>query len=180
MKSISYLMTTALFVGLVFFSAGIFWYQRTLVTGDMIAHDVAHLVSIFERIDKTCDITSFDYQKNPINFLNVRSFTGSEVGPMNLVYPDAWQGPYVQDNPSINGREYEIVRTKAGYFITPGTGVKLPNGKVIGTDIMLDEHADIAAMARDETMLMHKGKPLAIQININQSSFEGLVAEDII
>ena len=56
------------------------------------------------------------------------------------------------------------MRTKQGHFIVPGPGVKLFNSKVIGTDIILDENADIKAMMQDEQFLNFKGRPLAVQI----------------
>lgn len=133
---------------------------------DLIVRDVTELKAIFERIDKECGILSFDYQKNRINFLNNVKFVGSEVGPMNLIHPDKWQGPYVDDNPTYQGKEYLVVRTKKGYFITPDDRVHLPNGAVIGTDIVLDENADIAAMMSNEKQLMFDNKPLAAQLII--------------
>ena len=64
----------------------------------------------------------------------VKSFEGSEVGSLNLAYPKKWQGPYLGDNPTFQGKAYQIIRTKNGYFVTPGDGIMLPNGLVIGRD----------------------------------------------
>ncbi|TET06511.1 hypothetical protein E3J79_01555 [Candidatus Dependentiae bacterium] len=133
---------------------------------DLIVRDVTQLATIFERIDQECKILDFDYQKNRINFLNVKSFVGSEVGPMNLAYPDKWNGPYIDDNPTYQDKEYLVVRTKKGYFVTPGEGVKLPNGQIIGKDIILDEDADIPSMMKDENQLMFNGKQLAARLTI--------------
>ncbi|MDP3889557.1 MAG: hypothetical protein Q8Q25_03385 [bacterium] len=153
---------TSLILGGLFFIAitNVFFSSKKITSG-MITEEVAKLAYIFQRIDQTCSILSFDYQKNPINFLNVKTFTGSEVGPMNLVHPEKWEGPYLEDNPTIQGKEYQVVKTNQGYFITPGDGVKLPNGKIVGVDIVLDEKADIAALMRDENALMFQGKALA-------------------
>jgi len=41
------------------------------------------------------------------------------VGPMNLAYPENWQGPYMVQHPTYGGIDYQIVRTDAGYFIAP-------------------------------------------------------------
>jgi len=161
--SISLLLTTFVVISI----ANLF-YRSKVTTGEMVAAEVVQLHDIFQRIHRTCEIMGFDYQKNRINFLNVRSFTGSEVGPMNLVHPGKWEGPYVEDNPTIQGIEYQIVRTKNGYFITPGEKVKLPNGKIIGEDILLDESADITAMMHDENMLMFEGKPLAMPLMLKR------------
>lgn len=135
---------------------------------DIIEHDVARLADAFKQIEKDCKIISFESQKNSINFLNVKSFVGSQVGPINLKHPDLWKGPYLGRNPSMQSIEYLLVRTKKGYFITPGVGVKLPNGKVVGVDIKLDEGADIEAMMKDEKQLGYKGKALAAPLAIKK------------
>ena len=65
---------------------------------------------------RSFSIYGFDYQKNPINFLNIKSFEGSEVTSMNLTFPDQWEGPYLSDNPTIQQKDYLIVKTKKGYL----------------------------------------------------------------
>lgn len=143
-------------------------YRTKEIVGNVIATEVLQLQKIFERIDADCTILGFDNQKNPINFLNVISFVGSEVGPMNLTYPDRWKGPYLPDNPVVKNKEYQIVRTQKGYFITPGEGVTLPNGKVVGKDIILDENADILKMMFDEQALYFEDTSLAAQLKLGQ------------
>ena len=94
------------FTGLVFLA---FFNLRVTSKGylaDIIDRDVKELKSILERIDKECKILSFDYQKNRINFLNVKSFSGSEVGSINLAFPKKWEGPYLLDNPTYQEKEY--------------------------------------------------------------------------
>src|SRR5258708_4174387 len=132
----------ALLIGLTIFN----WrgsFKRDI--GEFISQDIAHLVAIFEDINNTAGILSFDHQKNDINFLNIKKngFVGSEIGSLNLIHPDKWQGPYEKEIPRIEEEDYMVVRSKKGYFVTPGDGVKLPNGKIIGKDIILDEDADI-------------------------------------
>ena len=144
-------------------------YRARSNTGMLIADNVAMLQEIFQRIHQTCIIIDFDYQKNPINFLNTKEFTGSEVGPMNLVHPDKWEGPYLEDNPTMQTIEYQIVHTKNGYFITPGEGVELPNDKVIGKDIMLNEDADIFAMMGDQDKLLFKRRALATPLDLGSA-----------
>lgn len=141
-------------------------YRTKETIGHVIAAQVVQLQKLFERIDQECGIIGFDYQKNPINFLTVKSFVGSEVGPMNLTHPDRWKGPYVQDNPVVENKVYQIVRTHQGYFIAPGDGVKLPNGKVIGKDILLDEDANIICMTSDEQLLSFETMPLAVPLKL--------------
>ena len=157
----------AFFIGITFFDT---WYRAKDDAGLMIASEVIRLRDIFHRIHKTCTIIDFDAQKNPINFLNVATFTGSEVGPMNLVYPDKWEGPYVQDNPTLYKIAYQVVSTKKGYYVTPGDGVKLPNKKIVGKDIILDQKANIDKMMVNEDELLYQGKPLAARLELGTPS----------
>jgi len=145
-------------------------YRSKNDAGIIIAQDIAQLKNIFQKIHQDCGIIDFDAQKNPINFLNVATFTGSEVGPMNLTHPEKWQGPYLKDNPTMYHIAYQIVSTRKGYFITPGDGVTLPNKKVVGKDIILDKNADIQKMMVDPQVLLYKDKPLAAHLDLGSSS----------
>lgn len=139
-------------------------YESKVDVGMSIAQDVAILRDVFHRIHRDCTIIDFDNQKNSINFLTVAQFVGSEVGPMNLVYPKKWKGPYVKENPTMQKVAYQVVVTNKGFFVTPGDGVKLPNGKIVGKDIVLDKNADIPALMRDPQALLFKDRPLAAQL----------------
>ncbi|MCX5921970.1 MAG: hypothetical protein NTX86_01450 [Candidatus Dependentiae bacterium] len=173
-------MVTVVIVGLLAVMLVLnFWYRPVGHTATSINKDLITLVDIFTRIDKRCKILSFDAQKNPINFLNVVTFKGSEVGSMNLAYPTQWEGPYLDKNLTIQNQEYQIVRTTKGYFITPGDGVLLPNDKVVGKDIILDEDADIAALSNDEGALMYDGKALAAPLVLSTNQLQKLLREDI-
>lgn len=156
-----------------------FMYRPPRYSVDLITSDIEQLQAIFKKIDERCKILGFDYQKNPINFLNVGSFKSSELGPMNLTYPAQWQGPYVEDNPSFQSVEYQIVKTKKGYFITPGEGVQLPNGKTIGKDIILDENADIPALMKDKHGLMFDDKALAVPLELSTSGWQKTLLENV-
>lgn len=137
-------------------------------TAEIINKDIKKIAVAIEKIEKDCKILNFASKKNVINFLNVKAFVGSEVGPVNLKHPEKWQGPYLQDNPTLQGIEYLLVVTKKGYFVTPGEGVKLPNGKVIGTDIKFDKLSDIAAMMVNDDQLRCQGKAMAVQVEIKK------------
>ncbi len=136
--------------------------------GEIIERDVNKIAHAIMQIEKDCKIYSVESQKNSINFLNVKSFAGSKVGPINLKHPERWQGPYMELNPSMQSKEYLLVRTKKGYFVTPGDGVKLPNGRVIGVDIKFDENSDIEAMMKNDQQLAFKGKALATSLAIKK------------
>jgi len=178
-----YFLPIVVVIGIIFFVGITFFdtiYRVKDDAGIMIATEVIQLRDIFHRIHKTCGIIDFDSQKNPINFLNVEKFTGSEVGPMNLAHPEKWEGPYLQDNPTLYHIAYQVVSTKRGYYITPGDGVKLPNKKVIGKDILLDQKADIDAMMNNPHMLMYKDKPLAARLELGTpSNIQFFVNEDV-
>ena len=169
MQKKSYYFPAAIILGIVVFIGITFmdtWYRSKDDAGLMIAAEVIKLRDIFHRIHKTCDIIDFDAQKNPINFLNVEKFSGSEVGPMNLVHPDKWEGPYLKDNPTMYQIAYQVVSTKKGYYVTPGDGVILPNKKVVGRDIILDQKANIDVMMANEQELMYKDRPLAARLEL--------------
>jgi len=157
----------AVFIGMTFFNT---FYRSKDDAGVMIAQTVIQLRDIFHRIHKVCIIIDFDEQQNSINFLNVAKFTGSEVGPMNLVHPDKWEGPYLNDNPTLYKITYQVVSTKKGYYVTPGNGVTLPNKKIIGKDIILDQKADIDSMMLNPQALLYKDKPLAARLELGASS----------
>lgn len=156
--------TAVLITGFLILAVVNLFFRTKYDNAIFISQDVEQLADIFEKIDTDCGIIDFDYQKNPINFLNTGSFSGSEVGPMNLAHPKKWQGPYLQDNLTIQDKEYQVVKTGRGYFIVPGDGVKLPNGLVVGEDLIFDENSDIAAMMHDENALLYNNYSLAAQL----------------
>lgn len=158
---------TVVFVGMTLFNTV---YRAKDDSGMMMADAVVELRDVFHRIHKTCVIIDFDDQKNSINFLNVEKFSGSEVGPMNLAYPEKWEGPYLKENPTMQHIAYQVVSTNKGYFITPGDGVKLPNKKIVGKDIVLDKKADVEAMMTNAEQLMYKDKPLAAELVLGAPS----------
>lgn len=166
------LLAIAVILGLIGFSIFTFRARKARDRGVMLASDIAQLAQILQKIDATAGIAGFDFPKNEINFLNIKKdgFVGSEVGSMNLIRPARWEGPYVNEISSLQEQNYMVVRTKHGYFITPRDGVRLPNGKVIGTDIIIDENSDIEAMSKDDNSLAYNSNPLAARITISGRS----------
>lgn len=159
-------VTVSIFGVLFFVAFSYLFYESRIITDSIIVGDIEHLDGIFKKIDDCCSIRGFSRQKTTIDFLNVGSFIGSQIGSMNLVQPEKWEGPYLQDNPAVQGKEYEIVQTGQGYFIVPGTGVRLNNGKVIGSDLVFNETTDIEAMIQQEGVLRFRGKPMAAKVKI--------------
>jgi hypothetical protein len=162
------MMISASVLGILFMSSLVYFMYDIRVTRDnIIVEQLAELAKIFNNINEKCKIVSFAHEKNYIDFLNVKTFSGSEVGPMNLMYPEKWEGPYVSNNFTVQGKLYCVVKTHKGYYIVPGDGVRLANGKTLGKEIKIDYHADIEALARDPKALWFKGKGLAIKLHIN-------------
>ena len=159
------ILSGCVFIGLFVLSVVGLYFKSKRIVGFIIADDVARLTVILENINKTCKIIDFDYQQIWINFLNTGSFEGSEVGNMNLAYPEKWEGPYLKDNPTMQEKEYMVVKTNKGYFVTPGNGVKLPSGKVIGTDIIFGEDADIMQLI-ESGELLYRDKALAAPLDL--------------
>lgn len=176
------LLTISIIVILIIITAIGVSYRFREDVGNIIAEEVVQLAKIFDKIEKQCNILGFDEQTTRINFLNVKhgGFEGSEIGSMNLAHPDKWGGPYLIENPKIEGREYIIVNTKKGYFITPGIGVVLPDGKTIGKDIIVDEHADIHELMQEGRSLNYKGRPLAAPLVIIQKPALGMDPEEFL
>ncbi|HBR70208.1 TPA: hypothetical protein DIC20_02715 [Candidatus Dependentiae bacterium] len=156
--------TAGILVLLLAITIGVLLYNAKMSTSRIIGRHVEEMGQVFELINEKCGILDFEHDVNYVDFLTVGSFVGSEVGAMNLRNPQEWGGPYLQDNPTIQTKYYEIIRTNKGYFLVPGNGVKLSNGMVVGKDLIFDKETDINALIEDGTLLNKAGKPLAVAI----------------
>lgn len=139
-------------------------HDKKYFSTDIIVSELKNISIALKKIDKDCSILSVDEDKNNIDFLNVKSFEGSEVGSLNLAYPKKWKGPYLDDNPTFQNKAYQIIRAKDGYFVAPGDGVKLPNGFTIGIDFKLSKDSEISKMLKKGGKLNYKGVPLGIKL----------------
>lgn len=143
----------------------------------LIVQDVAKLQKIFAQIQHDCVISGFEHDMNYIDFLTVEKFVGSEIGSMNLLHPDRWKGPYLKDNFTMQQEQYVVMKTKSGYYIVPGHGVKLSNGKVMGRDVIITPETDIEKMMIDSDALQSAEGNLAARITIGANRFkQGLLA----
>jgi len=131
----------------------------------IITSDVAAIVKVLKNIDESCSILSIKYERSRINFLNVEKFIGSEVGSLNLAYPKNWKGPYLKDNPTLQGKFYEMVHGRDGYFILPGDKVVLPNKKVMGVDVVVGKHVDINPMFQKDGALYYRDTALGVKVS---------------
>ena len=142
----------------------------------VVGEHIRLLQKALNKVDKDCHIVDFEHEKNYIDFLNVVSFVGSEVGAVNLLYPDSWKGPYLRDNFTMQEQQYQVLANNQGHFIVPGPGVRLGNGKVIGKDIILTYDTDLQTLLKDKNGLMsHDDRALAVPIKISGSRIERLL-----
>lgn len=131
----------------------------------IIKNDLNEIEKVLNEIDKNCNILSFNLDNIPVDFLNIQKFEGSTVGCMNLGYPSKWAGPYMRRNPTLQGRFYEICKTKEGLFIVPGHGVKLPNKQVRDKTFVINTNTSINDLIKDGGPLNYKGEVLAVKVS---------------
>lgn len=171
---------TGIFFFLFFVSASVYYFIKLRQADDaIISEHVQKLSDIFKAINFQTNIIKIEGERNTIDFLNTKSFAGSSIGPLVLQYPDKWQGPYMVEEPKIQNRLYQIVKTKRGYYIVPADGVKLQNGKTLGKDIILNSNTEMDKLLLDPKGLLGKnGKPLAARLTITKDPFDLLVSKD--
>lgn len=137
------LISGLVIVAIALYAGYTFFRERTVLSGSIIHRNVSSIVEILRRVDTSCDILSIRSGRNPIDFLQVEKFVGSEIGPLNLAHPDNWEGPYVQDNYIYDSRPFDLVATKRGFYVVPGHGSRLPNGSIMGKDVLLTYRSNI-------------------------------------
>jgi len=172
-----WLQTVLIVVGIIAFVTLVFFgtqYESKANKAQIIARDLKLIEATLKKIHADCIISGFTQIKNPLTFFNVITFTGSEVGTLNLVHPDKWRGPYIKDNPSIQGVEYQVVHAKDGLFIIPGDGVSLPNGKTIGKDIIVNEQSQVETMLHKDDTLCYKEYCFAKKLDFQSDEIEDL------
>jgi len=140
----------------------------------VIADHIEQLHKILTTIDDQCGIVSIAHDRNYLDFLQVAKFVGNQVGPLQLRNPEKWAGPYVEQTPTVQGKVYELNKVRDGYAITPGTGVRLDNKKVVGTDIIVSPEIDIDTLLTPEMGFEFDGRPLArkFELRADQTASE--------
>lgn len=171
--SMLHVLSIFIFASLLVITVFMLWRTSRKSTDILIYEDIQLLSKIFEKINRECRILGFVHDKNYIDFLTVKDFVGSEVGSMNLMLAQQWKGPYLKDNPTIQQRQYQILHAQKGYFIVPGDGIVLGNGKKIGTDFVLDKNSDMSKILKDTNQLMSPVGALAVEIQVGSSALAG-------
>lgn len=169
--SLLFFLAATIFSALFVISAVMFWEQTHKSVDAMVHQDVMALQKVFQKIHQDCKILSFDHEKNYIDFLTVKEFVGDQVGAMNLAVAKFWKGPYLKENPEVQEHAYVILKNKQGYFIVPGDGVVLSNGKVVGKDIVLHANTDMKKMMQSPNGLKSSAGILAAPIEVVKNHF---------
>ncbi|KKR96912.1 MAG: hypothetical protein UU47_C0005G0025 [candidate division TM6 bacterium GW2011_GWE2_41_16] len=171
-KRLIYTWITTVILAVLFIATVWFLVKSAPYTQDeIILQHIKLLSETFKKVDTECGIVGFEDEggsrkKCYIDFLNITSFSGSEAGALNVLYPDKWHGPYLKDNPTIQERFYYIMKIRGSFYIIPGDGIKLSNGKTIGKNLMIDENSDIESMMKDPKSLSFKNQPLAAKLEL--------------
>ena len=131
-----------------------------------VIKEIEELKKALEHIHSSCSVMSTSQELAPIDFLNVKEFSGSQVGPLHLKYPDKWQGPYCETSICYKGHPFALLTNHKGYYIVPGNGVVLDNGLIIGKDITFTSDCDIEALVTSFPALVSENKLLVGKLNI--------------
>jgi hypothetical protein len=170
--------TTATFIAIALITlfVGTLWFfmrKAPLERDEIIIGQLQKIKTALEKVHQDCTIIGFEDEggnrnKCYIDFLTIKSFVGSEAGSLNLSHPEKWQGPYLNDNPTMQECFYYIIKIDGDHYIVPGNGIKLANGKTIGKEIIIDEKSDIKTMIAPNGDLNFKGSTLAVKLDLTK------------
>ncbi|MFA6527599.1 MAG: hypothetical protein WCT20_04200 [Candidatus Babeliales bacterium] len=166
------LMSSALLSLLVLMFFVRMYNSKPQYLASIIKEDLLIINHALTRIDKECHILTIRSDSTTVDFLTVQKFVGSMVGGINLAYPENWKGPYLQTNPTYQSKPYSVVKGLDGFFIVPGNGVTLPNGKTIGKDIIINEKTAVSPMLMTNGALTFKGSQLGFKITFKIGTIE--------
>ena len=142
--------------------------ERPYLYTAIIQSDLEKISRSLNQIDKKCTILDIKSDRTVLNFLNVEKFNGNEIGGIELQNPEHWHGPYALENPMIQSHCYELVRCRDGFYIVPGIGVRLPSGKIMGKDIVVNEQVNGAELLSKGQPLNYEGYLLARELMLGQ------------
>jgi hypothetical protein len=160
-----FIVFSSIFLIIIFTISIIFLFlNKKYYVTKIINDDLEILHEKLARIDEDCNIINITQNPLVLDFFTVRNFQGSVIGGINLAHPKNWKGPYLSQNPTLQGKYYEIIQAKDGLFIIPGKGVKLTNNQIVGKDIMISPSSAIGNMISPQGKLFYKEKPMAKKI----------------
>ncbi len=140
------------------------FYERPYYIAQIMQNDLDTLLTILNKIDNECDILHIKNNHVVLDFFTVKNFAGSEIGGINLAYPQNWSGPYMTQNPVLQQCYYELIVAQDGAFVVPGNGATLPNGKIMGKDIVLNTGSTVGQYLDKQGALYWEGSLLARKI----------------
>lgn len=123
--------------------------------------------NIIRSIDNDCKIIKLIGNNNPVNFFNIKEFSGNTIGSIQIADPLKWHGPYLDYIPSYNDVPLSLVNTASGLYIVPGNGTLLENGKIMGTDIIIDQNTNMDEIIKNyPELLLENKKILYAPVNV--------------
>jgi hypothetical protein len=128
--------------------------------------DVKKIEEAIKNIHKNCIILNFLNENNPVDFLNVKEFSGNIIGSIQIEKPEKWEGPYLPSVILYKNKPFSIFVHKSGYYIVPGIETILDDEKVIGKDIIFNQETDMETILRQYPSLNPNGKALIKKIDI--------------
>ncbi len=149
---------------------GLLCYKRFIHRSVQLHEHVSQLATILKQIHSSCKITGYTQELNPIDFLNVKEFSGSILGSFQFESPENWKGPYTYDSIGFKGHPFALLVNKDGYFIVPGNGSILDDGTIVGKDIIFDSQTDIKECLKKYPGLFISGKCLIAHISLDGKS----------
>lgn len=172
----NFIIFSSFFITILFVTFVVWvYYSKSDLVSHIVVEDLKTLTTVFNQIDRECNILSIHGDGISIDFLNVEKFVGSVVGGMNVAYPEKWTGPYLKENPSIQGIFYEFIKAHDGYFIVPGRGVTLPNSCVMGKDFIVKTGTDVMPQLGQGGKLFHKGIAYGVRIQFKIGDWDSVL-----
>lgn len=132
---------------------------------------------IIEDIDKKCKIICFANEHNPIDFLNVKEFSGNHIGSIQIANPKNWTGPYLEQIALYKQKPINIFVHSSGCYIIPGEGTLLSENKIVGKDIIFDSSFNEEEFFKNYPCLFNDNKRLIYKLKINVKAHEKIKNE---
>lgn len=142
-------------------------YRTSDFTAAIISNDLSCIAHALTKLHTSCTIVSFEREHSPLDFLTMPSLpTFAKNKHLTVAQPEKWRGPYLTEIPTVQGKAYEICRAYDGYFLIPGRGVQLPNGLVMGVDLIITPEILVAPLLSTGKALNYKGEQLAKKLDL--------------
>ena len=171
MKSISIKnkvnLNFVIFLTIIISLIAIIFYHFFKTDKNLYNEKIYEIGKIIEDIDKKCQILCFAGEYNPIDFLNVKEFTGNHIGSIQIADPKKWAGPYSEEIALYKEKPITVFVHNSGCYIIPGKGTILNENKEVGKDIIFDSSFDEELLIKNNPSLIQNGKRLIYKLKIN-------------